>query len=798
VASDGTLRDRASNRAIATVSVLQELAIDSRLPDSAWDELKYIDVRNDNGGSVHLFVQAFTRIPSTNALHGSYVKIHSTIGTIILDGDLMTFSDNLSTGAFADAQFAVTSSGRRLVGIIYLIGFFNQIPSFDGWNTTYDTPPLIPSVFYANASLLYACTYGNSNLCDNADVPAEAITVLDDKLWAVSRVDMWADLNAGIGKEVYWFLAGNPGWTFEKHLDLNAKTEHTMQTWQGSNENYFCRTTPQPEYLSTWLSPLSAASARASYKGEVDGTTYGALEGELLHHFQIKPLEAEHISLDFYTHLVGSDVIPAFVQLRVGPHLGDEDARFIAYKFDSFQPLQSLPPAGAIFDESVSPDPFNVTHCADTLTYTDQDQEGTKIHPDNKITSTDPLATPLSRTALTYVLGDHPTWKASEIVAWEDQLGNNFTEYVMYQKYIDPQPEFDEVQALIDSGSLGYQNGTGSPELHNGTRRALTHYQALAARWPYAPGGPNKVFDRYCQQSPARLAWCAQHVGGSALRGGTIGCVNADESTRCSSITDLDSSGFPQSLAGDDDAIFPCGVSVGYPIPCRGSITCSTPDVPLCGGLCAGLVTGSVSGSGSWDCADDLSSCEGSVAISGGVQLGIPNCKWCPSALEFSVTFAATFGSQACCSGPFAYIQYSITLAATFVAVVQASMTGTFYTMATKDDNACRTARPNWIQNDLRDMVISGKVDICFLFCFSIVSGNLFMVPEVAPPVARILKKSGQCCVKVGAWLAKNSCDYCPRGDRHQHVPYGYATRLGFLKWKWTNVWGCASRRKCA
>ena len=150
-------------------------------------------------------------------LHGSFVKIHSTIGTITLDGDLMSFSDNLSTGAFAAAQFAVTSSGRRLLGIIYLIGFFNQIPSFGAWNTTYDTPPLIPSTFYADASLLYACTYGSSNLCDSADVPAESLTVLDDKLWAASRVEIWADLNAGIGKEVYWFMAGNPGWTFEKH-----------------------------------------------------------------------------------------------------------------------------------------------------------------------------------------------------------------------------------------------------------------------------------------------------------------------------------------------------------------------------------------------------------------------------------------------------------------------------------------------------------------------------------------------------------------------------------------------------
>ena len=86
-----------------------------------------------------------------------------------------------------------------------------------------------------------------------------------------------------------------------------------MQTWQASGESYFCRTTPQPEYMSTWLSPLSAASSRASYKGVADGSAYSAVEGEQLHHFQIKPLEAEHISLDFYAHLVGTSVLPAFV-----------------------------------------------------------------------------------------------------------------------------------------------------------------------------------------------------------------------------------------------------------------------------------------------------------------------------------------------------------------------------------------------------------------------------------------------------------------------------------------------------
>ena len=793
VASDGTLRDRTSNRAIATASALQELAIDSRLPDSAWDELKYIDVRNDNGGSVHLFVQAFTRVPSPHALHGSFVKIHSTIGIITLDGDLMTFSDSSSTGVFAETQFEVTSSGRRLVGIIYLIGFFNQIPSFDGWNTTYDTPPLIPSIFYANATLLYACTYGNSNLCDKADVPAEAITVLDDKLWAVSRVDMWADLNAGIGKEVYWYLAGNPGWTFEKHLDLNAKTEHVMQTWKASNENYFCRTNPQPEYMSTWLSPLSAASARASYKGEVDGTTYGALDGELLHHFQIKPLEAEHISLDFYSHLVGPNVIPAFVQLRIGSDLGDEDARFIAYKFDSFQPLQSLPPAGTIFNQSVSPDPFNVTHCNDTLAYTDQDQEGTKIHSDNKITSTDPLGTPLSRTALTYVLRDHPTWKASEIVAWEDELGNNFTEYVKYLHYIDP-PQPEPILAALNV------SGDDAALLSGGqiNRRALSLNSTSNGRRLARVTCPAGYYDT--TGGNANYWGCGCHCpGGCYTNGGCgcacqLGCVSAEPQSACPSAHMISSGGFPFSLADADDegktkstpkskdeAIFPCDIALGYPYPCKGSISCSTPDIPLCAGACGGLVTGSVSGGGEFDCSKDFSSCTGSLFITGGVQVGIPNCEWCPSALTFTVTYARTYGVLFCCStGPFAYTKDSITLAATVLVVVRAELSGTFYEMATKDDNACKTTRPNYIQNGLRKMVIAGKVEICFLFCFSIVSGNLFMVPEVALPVANHQKTSGQCCVLVNAWASRHSCEYCPGGH----------------KFEW--VWNCGASRRCS
>jgi hypothetical protein len=544
--------------------------------------------------------------------------------------------------------------------------------------------------------------------------------------------------------------------------------------------------------MSTWLSPLSAASARASYKGEVDGTTYGALDGELLHHFQIKPLEAEHISLDFYSHLVGPNVIPAFVQLRIGSDLDEKDVRFIAYRFDSFQPLQSLPAAGAIFNPSISPDPFNVTHCYGTLAYTDQDQEGTKIHPDNKITSTDPLGTPLSRTALTYVLRDHPTWKASEIVAWEDELGNNFTEYVKYLHYIDP-PQPEPILAALNV------SGDDAALLSGGqiNRRALSLNSTSNGRRLARVTCPAGYYDT--TGGNANYWGCGCHCpGGCYTNGGCgcacqLGCVSAEPQSACPSAHMISSGGFPFSLADADDegktkskqkskdeAIFPCDIALGYPYPCKGSISCSTPDIPLCAGACGGLVTGSVSGGGSWDCALDFSSCTGSLSISGGVKVGIPNCKWCPPALELTVEYKRTMGVVECCSGPFAYTKDSITLAATVLVVVRAELSGTFYEMATKDDNACKTTRPNYIQNGLRKMVIAGKVEICFLFCFSIVSGNLFMVPEVALPVANHQKTSGQCCVLVNAWASRHSCEYCPGGH----------------KFEW--VWNCGASRRCS
>ena len=88
--------------------------------------------------------QAVSRVIDKHALHGSYVNIHTSVGTITLDGSILTFTDGME-GVFKNAGFAVVSRQRRLQGVFELIGLFNSVAAFEGWNATYDLPPKIPT-----------------------------------------------------------------------------------------------------------------------------------------------------------------------------------------------------------------------------------------------------------------------------------------------------------------------------------------------------------------------------------------------------------------------------------------------------------------------------------------------------------------------------------------------------------------------------------------------------------------------------------------------------------------------------
>jgi len=179
---------------------------------------------------------------------------------------------------------------------------------------------------------------------------------------------------------------------------------------------------------------------------------------------------------------------------------------------------------------------------------------------------------------------------------------------------------------------------------------------------------------------------CAcQPVSPGLVSPGAVGCKIAQPAKACNSAYKIDSGGFPFALGGKDggkddtkskdDAIFPCSAWVASPVPCKGGIQCSTPDIPIC---CAGFVTGSVYGGGEWDCSEDMSSCSpaGKIFITGTVKVGIPECKWCWSLMEFSVEFARHWGKFECCAGPFAYTKDTISLKGKFFAEIVRSERG--------------------------------------------------------------------------------------------------------------------------
>jgi hypothetical protein len=60
--------------------------------------------------------------------HGTVVVIYTHLGEITLDGEAISFHETLS-GAFSRAGFAIDANGRRLLGVVEMLGLFKLIRS---------------------------------------------------------------------------------------------------------------------------------------------------------------------------------------------------------------------------------------------------------------------------------------------------------------------------------------------------------------------------------------------------------------------------------------------------------------------------------------------------------------------------------------------------------------------------------------------------------------------------------------------------------------------------------------------
>ena len=75
---------------VKTATSLTPAAIDSRMSDAAWKEIRYLEISSPTGAYVSLFIEAYVRIPDKNAVYDSYLEFKTSSGTIKLEGESLT------------------------------------------------------------------------------------------------------------------------------------------------------------------------------------------------------------------------------------------------------------------------------------------------------------------------------------------------------------------------------------------------------------------------------------------------------------------------------------------------------------------------------------------------------------------------------------------------------------------------------------------------------------------------------------------------------------------------------------
>ena len=117
------------------------------------------------------------RLAEPGSRHGSLVVVYTHAGELTLDGEAVSFHETLA-GAFSRAGFRVDSAGRRLLGVIEVLGLFNAITRAAREAAAGDpaagseAPAALPSEFAARVVLSEACEDGagrSTGACELGD-----------------------------------------------------------------------------------------------------------------------------------------------------------------------------------------------------------------------------------------------------------------------------------------------------------------------------------------------------------------------------------------------------------------------------------------------------------------------------------------------------------------------------------------------------------------------------------------------------------------------------------------------------
>mmetsp|Transcript_52805 Transcript_52805/g.104908 ORF Transcript_52805/g.104908 Transcript_52805/m.104908 type:complete len:1404 (-) Transcript_52805:478-4689(-) len=382
----GSLVNPKTNKVVKTAQSHEEQELDSRLPDHVWAELEHVFFKNDKGGMLNLHVQATSRTFSMmndfeKPLFGTYIRIQTAVGSIWLDGNIVTFEDGMG-GIFKAAGFRVadptgltglidpTSSGtaRRLSEVFYLMGVFNAIPEFEGWDPTFPLPRF-PMTFMATIKSMHSCIDGEVDKCEQLGVDAahtisyKPAGATAPQVYAFSTLKVWADSSKALVREQAT-LPGMHGWTYESLTETSRKMKHEAQIWDTTGEAYFCQSNFTSEAAMPFRS-LTQDDRDAASINEMTGAFMGeeVVDGRRILKFEIKHKQFYGWRVDYHVAVPSSDsadsttldgnitntasmeVHPYFFQLSMGVPKADpmeSKIRRMAYLFESFTPSQTI------------------------------------------------------------------------------------------------------------------------------------------------------------------------------------------------------------------------------------------------------------------------------------------------------------------------------------------------------------------------------------------------------------------------------------------------------------------------
>jgi hypothetical protein len=178
--------------ALGVRNVFKKRALSSMMPDQYFKELEWLEIESQSGSFLSLRILAVVRIPSSNALCGTYLKLSTIHGTILLD-EFNLYYDNDVNGVFLQTglidyytektahrrQLSSIDHGtmRRLSEDFSLVGFFNAIDDAE-WTCKSVQKPSMPSEYSAIFTVLDQCDVGEDapNQCQ-VEVPESPIPI---------------------------------------------------------------------------------------------------------------------------------------------------------------------------------------------------------------------------------------------------------------------------------------------------------------------------------------------------------------------------------------------------------------------------------------------------------------------------------------------------------------------------------------------------------------------------------------------------------------------------------------------